>query len=139
MTALEKMKNWLLSFPLWEESRLFVDYVGAAPGNAGLYPEGLEERSRKTDVLGNVTVENRLRFMVYRVTAGQQDNEKNSTWLLALQNWVQQQSANGLAPRFGDDPSRERLRAEQGKLKTAFQTGTGKYAVKLTADFIKYY
>ena len=39
MTDLEKVKNWLLTFPQWEEGgQLYVDYTDAVPGNAGLYP-----------------------------------------------------------------------------------------------------
>lgn len=139
MTALEKMTTWLQTFPLWQEESLSVDYVDALPGNAGLYPEGLEQVSRREDVLGNVTVENRLHFVLYRVTAGQQDNRENSLWLLELQSWVQQQSAAGLVPSFGDVPHRERISAQKGKLKSASQTGTGKYTVNLTVEFTKQY
>lgn len=139
MTALEKMTAWLQTFPLWQEERLHVDYLDAVPGNAGLYPGGLEEISRREDVLGHVTVQNRLHFMLYRVTSGQQDNGENSRWLLKFQAWVQEQCALGLAPHFGDDPTQEKIRAEQGKLKSASQTGTGKYAVAITAEYVKFY
>ncbi len=139
MTALEKLIAWLITFPLWEEETLYVDYLEAAPGNAGLYPEGLEEISRKSDILGNVTVKNRLHFVLYRRTPGQQDGRENSLWLLQLQNWIQQQSAAGVAPHFGHEPDREILCAQQGKLKSADQTGTGKYTVNLTAEFITQY
>lgn len=139
MTALEKMTAWLQTFPLWKEERLYVDYLDAVPGNAGLYPGGVEELVRREDVLGNVTVHNRLLFVLYRLTPGQQDNRENSAWLLQLQNWVQQQSASGLAPCFGDDPKQERICAQRGKLQAATHTGTGKYAVTITADYVKHY
>ena len=138
MTALEKLVQWLKTFPLWEDD-LHIDDLGAAPSNTGLYPGGLEEVSRREDVLGNVTVVCRLHFLLYRRTARQQDNGENSRWLLQLQDWVQQQSAAGLAPVFGDDPKKERIRAEKGKLQEASQTGTGKYAVSITAEFEKHY
>ena len=138
MTALEKMVQWLKTFPLWKDD-LYIDDLGAAPSNTGLYPGGLEEVSRREDVLGNVTVVCRLHFLLYRRTARQQDNGENSRWLLQLQDWVQQQSAAGLAPVFGDDPKKERIRAEKGKLQEASQTGTGKYAVSITAEFEKHY
>ena len=139
MAALEKIAQWLKSFPLWEDNQLHIDYTGAVPGNSGLYPEGVEEITRREDVLGNVTVQNRLHFTLYRVTKGQQDNEENSQWLLQFQNWVQQQSALGLAPSFGDDPKQEKIQAKQGRLKSASQTGTGKYAVAITAEYVKFY
>lgn len=138
MTALEKMVQWLKTFPLWEDD-LHIDDLGAAPSNTGLYPGGLEEVSRREDVLGNVTVVCRLHFLLYRRTARQQDNGESSRWLLQLQDWVQKQSAAGLAPVFGDDPKKERIRAEKGKLQEASQTGTGKYAVAITAEFEKQY
>ncbi len=138
MTALEKLVQWLKTFPLWEDD-LHIDYLGAAPSNTGLYPGGLEEVSRREDVLGNVTVVCRLHFLLYRRTARQQDNGENSRWLLQLQDWVQKQSVAGLAPVFGDVPRKERIRAEKGKLQEASQTGTGKYAVSITAEFEKHY
>ena len=138
MTALEKMVQWLKTFPLWEDD-LHIDDLGAAPSNTGLYPGGLEEVSRREDVLGNVTVVCRLHFLLYRRTARQQDNGESSRWLLQLQDWVQKQSAAGLAPVFGDDPQKERIRAEKGKLQEASQTGTGKYVVAITAEFEKQY
>lgn len=139
MTALEKMVQWLKTFPLWDDAKLHIDYLAAEPENAGLYPQGLEEVARREDVLGNVTVLCRLHFMLYRRTFGQQDSGENSTWLLQLQQWVQSQSALGLAPVFGDAPEKERIRAEQGKLQKARQTGTGLYAVAITAEFEKHY
>jgi len=139
MTALEKMTAWLQTFPLWKEERLYVDFLDAVPGNAGLYPSGMEETSRRQDVLGNTTVHNRLHFVLFRRTPGQQDNQANSDWLLQFQNWVQSQSAAGLAPVFGDDPAMEHIQAQQGKLQSANQTGTGKYAVTITAEYVKFY
>ena len=107
------------------------------PGNAALYPQGVEEIARHQDVLGNVTVENRMQFLLYRVTNGQVDSTDAANWLLMLQNWIQSQSAAGLAPRLGDDPGRERIWAQQGRLRNISQPGTGKYAVSLIAEYVK--
>lgn len=137
MTELDRIVSWLHTFPLWGDTELSVDHVKAVPGNAGLYPQGVEELSRHSDVLGNVTVENRLRLVLYRVSAGQSDSTDAANWLLQLQNWMQSQSAAGRAPRLGDDPAREQIRAEQGKLRNASQSGTGKYAVTITAEYVK--
>lgn len=139
MTNLTKMRSWLLTFPGWDNSWvLHTDRTEAEPGNSGLFPLGAEELSRKEDVLGNVTVLCRYRFYLYRV-AEQADPLANAQWLLEFQQWVRQQSATGAAPRFGDDPKQERLRAEKGKLSEISQTGTGTYIVTLTAEFIKKY
>ena len=104
-----------------------------------LFPGGWEEVSRKSDVLGNVTVKNRCRFSLYRVTTGYPDTFAQADWLLQFQSWVQSQSAAGKAPAFGDVPAMERLWAEKGTLKSAKQTGTGKYLVTLVAEFVKIY
>lgn len=139
MTDLEKVKNWLLTFPQWEEGgQLYVDYTDAVPGNAGLYPAGLEIISRKCTVTGEIRVQNRYHFALYRITA-QEESAAAAQWLMDFQSWVQQQSAAGLAPTFGDEPSQEHIRAEKGKLKTSTTAGTGKYVVMLTAEFIKIY
>ena len=140
MTDLEKVRQWLLTYPRWgEDCQLYVDYTNAAPDNAGLYPAGLEEISRREDVLGNVTLYCRYHFVLHRLVTGQQDNGEHARWLMAFQDWVQRQSAQHLAPVFGDEPARERIRAEKGKLKEASQTGTATYTVNLTAEFIKKY
>lgn len=137
MEDLEKLQAWLLSYPQWGDSGLYLDYNDGIPGSAGLYPAGIEELSRQTDLLGNVLTRNRCSFALYRVVAGQQDNEAQAAWLLEFQNWVQQQSAMGLAPRFGDGD--ERMWAQKGRLKEASQTGTGIYVVTLIAEFTKHY
>ena len=139
MTNLTKLRNWLQNFPGWDDSwELHTDYLDAKPGNSGLYPLGGEEISRREDVLGNVTVQCRYRFYLFRMTQ-QSDPLANAQWLLEFQEWVRQQSATGAAPQFGDDPKQERLRAEKGKLSEVSQTGTGTYVVTLTAEFIKQY
>ena len=139
MTNLTKMRNWLMTFPLWDKSwTLYTDYTDAVPGNGGLYPLGAEELSRWEDITGTVFARCRYRFYLYRV-ADQGSQDGNAQWLLEFQEWVRQQSATGSAPRFGDVPTAERLRAEKGKLSDGNQTGTGKYVVSLIAEFIKQY
>lgn len=138
MEEIEKVRQWVQTFPRWDED-LHVDYTAAVPGNAGLFSLGLEEVSRQADILGNITAQCRYRFSLYRVATGQQDNTENAAWLMEFQSWVQSQSARGLAPTFGDVPSRETIRAEKGRLKEGSQTGTGVYSVDLIAEFVKKY
>ena len=129
MTVLEKITAWLKTFPQWEENA-GLDGMELTPGSIGLFPQGIEEIARREDVLGNVQVTSRFTMMVYRVAAGD-----GPAWMLALQQWVNQQSAAGLAPRLGDIPEKEQIRAEQGRLSAPNQTGTKRYAVKLTAEY----
>lgn len=139
MDALEKLKQWLLTWPRWSCGSMYVDYTDAAAENTGVYPCGMEELGRTEDLLGNVTLQCRYRFTIYWVTSGQHDGSLHAQWLLDFQNWVQQQSVAGLAPCFGDIPAREWVRAEKGKLQEASQTGTGVYTLMLTAEFMKQY
>ena len=138
MRDLEKMRQWLLSYPAWDDT-LQVDFLGAAPGNAGLFPVGVEETGRREDLLGNLEVDCRCRFLLYRKSFGQEDGMENAQWLLDFQHWVRQQSICGAAPVFGDVPCRERLEAQKGALKTADQLGVRTYAVTLVVDFVKKY
>ena len=138
MEELKKIKAWLQTYPGWEGA-LLVDHTQAVPGHFGLYPLGVELRSMRKDVLGNVYAHCRSRFALYRVTTGQADNTENAAWLLDFQAWVQQRSSAGLAPRFGDVASDEHIRAEQGKLHKAAQVGTGTYVVTITAEYTKVY
>lgn len=131
MTALEKLTAWLKTFPLWEPGDVSVDGLSPKPGSVGIYPQGIRELSRREDVLGNVEVTNRLTVTVCRVSAG-----ADARWMLEFQNWVNRQSAAGFAPKLGDRPEKERIRAEKGRLTAPNQTGTKRYAVEITADFV---
>lgn len=136
MTALEKMRAWLMTCPcLMPGFVLETDHTAATPGSAGLYPCGLEEISRREDVLGNVTVTNRFHFVLYQVSCG--ESGEQASRLMELQNWVQQQCLAGLAPHFGDVPGEETVRAEYGKLKSVSPTGSRKHELKLTVQFTK--
>lgn len=135
MTDLEKMQQWLRSCPGWEDT-LQVDTTEPAPGNSGLFPEGLEELSRQEDVLGNLHIVCRYRFTLYR-RVSRDGGAADAKWLLDFQNWVQQQNVLGLAPQFGDIPYLERMQAQKGTLKERGQTGL--YAVTLTAEFTRVY
>ena len=130
---LEKMKQWLQTFPLWEGT-LQLDYADDVPGKAGLYPKGMTELSCREDVLGNRKYRYSYTFTLRRsATTG----EENANWLLDFQQWVAEQSRLGLAPIFGDEPLNERLRAFEGKLDKHTQTGCSLYTVQLYVEFTK--
>lgn len=144
MTALEKIREWLETFPLYPTLReVSIDYTEAAPNNGGIMPGGLMEISRKKDILGHVTAVNQYSFtllFVFEKAQGDDDGaEKNADFLLRFQNWVQEQSTSGEAPTFGDVPQREVMRAENGALYGTDAEGTALYTVQLTAEFVKKY
>ena len=104
-------------------------------GYAG-YPEfqkGLQEVNRTEDLVGNVKVHCRYRFVLRCMVL------EDSAWLPVFQDWVQQQSALRLIPVLGDVPAEEQVQALDGKLLERSQPGTRVCEVALVADFIKIY
>ena len=140
MTALEKIRDWLGSYPGFDILSAFqVDYTSEVPGCGGLFPAGLVELNRRRDILGNVTVENQYNFAIYylleKVPGDDIGAAKNAAWVMDFQEWVQKQSIQGLAPRFGNSAARETLRAENGTLYEVGEAGTALYSVQLSVRF----
>ena len=106
MTALEKMRDFVGSYPgadILSEFR--IDYTDQIPSNGGLFPSGLVEISRRSDILGNATVTNQYNFGLYcnleRAPGDDVQATINADWLMGFQEWVQAQSIQGLAPYSG--------------------------------------
>jgi hypothetical protein len=129
MEQLEQLKNWLMGFPLWGESPPAVDITGAAPGDCGLFPLGMEVLEHREDVQGNALTRLRQEFLLRRSA---NRGEDAAAWLLAFQQWAQENAAT--APVFGD---RQRLFAQKGRLRNPAQTGLGTYEVTLTIEYVK--
>ena len=109
MNTLETVRSWLATFPQFDVLSGFqVDFTDKIPCTGGILPDGLVEVSRKRDIVGNVTVTNQYNFGLYYVFEKAPNDdagaEKNADWIVDLQEWVQEQSAAGTAPVFGDDP-----------------------------------
>lgn len=132
MEILEKLRQWLMGFPGWGDAPLAVDTTGSEPGSCGLFPLGQELLERREDVLGGSVCRWRMVFTLRRTAI-----RGDSGWLLAFQKWVQSQNEQRLCPVLGDEPAREQLRAEGGKLVAPAKAGTACYEVRLTAEFIK--
>lgn len=144
MTDLEKLKNWIATFPGYDILNTFhVDFTDQIPFNGGVYPSGLVEISRRRDIWGSVKVQNQYNFGLYYVFAKDPGDDSraqvNADWLMDFQLWIQEQSVRGLAPVFGDEPRAERIRAQNGVLYAADEEGTATYMVQLSVEFIKYY
>lgn len=142
MTALEKITNFIKSYPGADILRDFqVDYTDQIPSNGGIFPAGLAEVSRKTDLFGNTTVTNQYNFGLYYVfEKAPGDGEGaagNAGWLMDFQAWVQAQSIAGRAPAFGDVPRQERITAQNGVLYEQEAEGLATYMVQLSVTFIK--
>lgn len=144
MTSLEKITAFVRSYPGADILRDFhVDYTDQIPANGGAYPSGLVEISRKTDLMGNVTVTNQYNFGLYYVFEKAPGDDAgayvNADWIMDFQEWVQEQSALGLAPAFGDEPRQERILAQNGVLYSAQDEGLAVYMVQLSVQFVKFF
>lgn len=144
MSDLEKLRNWIQTYPNHEKIAAFsVDLIDQIPFKGSIAPSGLVEVSRSEDVLGNVTVSNQYNFGLYyafRKDPGD-DTEatKNAEWLMDFQKWIQEQSVLRKAPAFGDEPLQERISAQNGSIYDATEDGTAIYMVHLSVSFTKNY
>lgn len=144
MSALKNMRDWLATFPEFDILGSFnVDYTDQVPANGGLFPNGLVEIERRRDIVGNTTVTNQYNFGLYCVFEKAPGDDTGATinadWIMAFQEWVQEQSATGQAPAFGDVPRDERITAQNGVLYEADGEGTATYMVQLSVYFKKLY
>lgn len=142
MTALEKITAFVKRYPgadILQEFR--VDFTDQIPANGGIFPSGLVEVSRKTDLFGNVTVTNQHNFGLYYVFEKAPGDDAgaavNADWLMDFQAWVQEQSVRGLAPVFGDKPQQEKITAQNGVLYGAEGEGLATYMVQLSVQFVR--
>ena len=144
VTALGKMRDFVSGYPDFDILGGFtVDYTDKVPDCAGLFPSGLVEAGRQTDLLGNVEVVNQYNFALYtrlaKAPGDDEGAEMNAEWQAGFQEWVQGQSAMGLAPAFGDEPRTERITAQNGAIYSADEEGTALYAIQLSVTCKKRY
>lgn len=138
MTALEKVRDWIATFPGFDILGSFqVDYTDHVnPGAGSISPGGLVEVERRRDVVGVITVVNRYHFGIYRVLESAQGGAVNMDWVVEFRQWVQEQSATGRAPIFGDEPRSESITVHNGALYHTSE-GVGTYMLPLSIQFIK--
>ena len=142
MTPLEKIRAWIATYPGHDIlSDFSVDYTDQVPANGGIFPSGLIENERITDVVGNVHVENQYNFGLYYVfTKAPGDDtgaEINADWVMDFQEWVQDQAISGNIPVFGDRTLS--IKAQNGALYETDAEGTATYMVQLSVTFEKYF
>lgn len=142
-TALEKMREFIAAYPDFDILGTFsVDYTDNVPDNGGLFPTGLVEISRSTDITGyTYEVVNQYNFALYTMLAKAPGDDVGATfnaeWQMGFQEWVQEQSARGLAPAFGDKPRLEVITAQNGQLYSADAEGTALYMIQISVTYIK--
>lgn len=144
MTDLDKLREWLMTYPGMDRLRqMHVDYYSTEPDNGSIDPSGLVEISKAEDILGNVTVEYQYNFGLYYMLAKSPGDDagatENAAWVMGLQRWAREQSLLHLAPTFGDEPKTEEIKAQNGSVFSADAEGTAVYMVQLSVNFTKHY
>lgn len=143
MTALEKIREWIATYPGYNILADFqVDYTDQMTANSGgIFPSGLVEVARSKDIVGTVTVTNQYNFALYytflKAVGDDVGASANADWVSGFQDWCQSQSITGAAPVFGDRPDSERIIAQNGTLYEFDAEGTALYAVQLSVQFVK--
>ena len=142
--ALDVMRAFVESYPDFDVlGDLMIDYTSNVPNSAGLFPSGLVEVNRRTDIFGNVESDRQANFALYAVLTKSPDDDVGATynaeWLMGFQEWVLEQSARGLAPRFGDVPEKEGIVAQNGQVYESDAEGWAMYAIQISASFTKRY
>lgn len=143
-TDLQRLRDWLATYPGYDIlGNWRVDYTDQVAGGGGVYPQGLVEISRSEDILGNVIVRDQYNFGLYvalpKAPGDDVGAEINADWLMDFQRWVQRQSVAGLAPKFGDDPRSETIKANSGALYDTDAEGMAIYMAVLSAEFTTRY
>ncbi len=142
MTDLEKMTEWIKTYKGYDIlSRFAIDYADNISPNSGLFPRGITQVAKHTDVLGNTTVTNQTNFALYCTFYSPEEDtaqsEVNAGWVYDFQQWAQEQSITGKAPVFGNtDTETEEIRAENGAL-YSLRDGTAVYVVQISATYKK--
>lgn len=140
MEILKKLRAWLRTYPKWDAGGLtYIDFTDGMPGNTALYPQGMEEMSRIQDVTGNIRVVCRWNFLLVRIGLLHDDGATDAEWMLEFQQWVQQQSALGLTPVFGEEPELENISVRKGRQQKVNESGTVSYSAELSVTFVKHY
>ena len=99
MTALEKIRDWISTFPGYDILADFqVDYTDQMTANSGgIFPSGLVEVARSSDIMGTTTVHNQYNFALYytflKAPGDKISSGANADWVMDFQEWCQEQSA----------------------------------------------
>lgn len=143
MSEIDKMHQWLKGFAQIPAD-FQVDYTHEVPGMAGLFPQGIQEVRRQSNIVGDTKVTNQLNFALYSVLNKpenySQQAETNANWVMDLQRWGQEQSVKGLAPKFGNcDEHLETIKIQNGALHALPDGGVAIYCVAISVLYTLFY
>ncbi len=132
MQDVEKLRDWIGTFPRWGTAKPELDQLGVAPDSAGLYYRGMEVLARQEDVQGNVHNRCRHSFSLHRIFLTRQGGAQ---WMEAFSHWVLEQSRLGLTPVFYEAVAPCRVTTRDARADWQKQPGTTVYTVWLDAEF----
>ena len=119
MEILEKLRQFLLGFPGFD-GELPVDFTQDGPDTSGLFPAGLTEVDRRTDLLGNMQVRYQSLFTLHhRMRPGQDSTQ----WLLDFENWLAEHTNT--------------VQIQKAKAQEASRLNSGLCTVNLAVTFCK--
>lgn len=144
MNPLDTIKEWLATYKGFDRLQdLRVDYYSQQPDNGSIDPSGVQIISITENIIGTKTVDMQYNFGVYFVLAKDPGDEEtavdNAAWVMDFQKWVNEQSILQLAPKFGDVPKSEAIKAQNGAVTAADNEGVAIYMVQLSVNFTKIY
>lgn len=143
MTALEKLKAWIATFPGFDILSGFqVNFIDQIPVSAYPFPAGLVELERHCDIMGNPKTLNQYNFGLYHAFEKDQTMDQAALsleWVAEFQEWIQDQSIRGMAPVFGDEPQREKIMIPNGMFFKAENADALTYVLQIEVQFYKNY
>lgn len=119
MEILEKLRQFLLGFPGFD-GELPVDFTQDGPDTSGLFPAGLTEVDRRTDLLGNMQVRYQSLFTLHHRMRPGQDSAQ---WLLDFENWLAEHTNT--------------VQIQKAKAQEASRLNSGLCTVNLAVTFCK--
>ena len=125
MEKLTEFKRWVMGSGL--ASDVSVDTLGTAPGDLGLFPEGIRLLWQRQDIVGNTTSRLRETFTLRRKAV---PSMTAANWIIAFSAWLAENQS--LAPRFG---AQQRIYTQQGKLSSAAPGGEGVYTISIIVEY----
>ncbi len=141
-THIEKMRDFILTCPFIKDfmNGILIDWH--SQDKFGLMPVGQSTISREEDIMGNITVHKQYNFSLYAQNFTVEDVIRIETigFLDRFSEWIEEESAKGNAPVFGDNPDTEEITAQNGMLYELYENGKfGRYQLQISVIFDKCY
>lgn len=142
-SKLQILRDFIASYPNIDRfGEAHIDWSDAEAGNYGIMPTGESVIRREEDILGNTVLYKQYNLSLYAVNFTVNDIIRLETtgWLEDFTEWIEKQSALGLAPKLGDNPDEEYITAQNGMLFEMSENGrTGRYQIQIQCYYEKHY